>query len=103
MATAKEQLMAANVGSNATHQQNCLRGDEKFYDFNTARQKGDGWRKVPCLKAATAVSDAANARIHQWPDHQADFVAGGTRSGPTRPRLIWTPPRVILSDARKWP
>jgi len=61
VSAAREQLMAANVSFNATHQQIVFAVTKSFYDFNTARQKV----KVAesSLQAAKAVGDAAQARF----------------------------------------
>jgi len=61
VAAAKEQLMAANMAFNATHQQIVFAVTRGFYDFNTARQKvtvaESAWQ------AATTVEAAAKARF----------------------------------------
>ncbi|HSY20119.1 MAG TPA: TolC family protein [Candidatus Acidoferrales bacterium] len=57
---AREQLMAANVGFNAAHQQIVFAVTKSFYDFNTARQKVGVAESA--LQAATAVGEAAQAR-----------------------------------------
>jgi outer membrane protein TolC len=58
---AKEQLMAANVGFNATHQQIVFAVTKSFYDFNTARQKVAVAESA--LQAARTVGEAAQARF----------------------------------------
>lgn len=57
---AKAQLMMANVGFNATHQQIVFAVTKGFYDFNTARQKVEVAESS--LQAATAVGEATQAR-----------------------------------------
>lgn len=61
VAQAREQLMAANVGFNATHQQIVFAVTKSFYDFNTARQKVQVAESS--LQAAQTVEDAAHARL----------------------------------------
>lgn len=61
MATAKEQLMMANVAFNATHQRIVFAVTKSFYDFNTARQKVGVAESS--LQAATTVGNAAQARF----------------------------------------
>jgi outer membrane protein TolC len=61
VASAKEQLMMANVAFNATHQQIVFAVTKSFYDFNTAREEV----KVAesSLQAAQTVDHAAQARF----------------------------------------
>jgi outer membrane protein TolC len=61
VATAKEQLMMANVAFNATHQQIVFAVTKSFYDFNTARQKVGVAESS--LQAASTVDAAAKARF----------------------------------------
>jgi outer membrane protein len=61
VAAAKEQLMAANVSFNATHQQIVFAVTKSFYDFNTARQKVGVAESA--LQAAQTVGEAAQARF----------------------------------------
>jgi outer membrane protein len=61
VAAAKEQLMAANVAFNATHQQIVFTVTKNFYAFNTARQKVGVAESS--LQAAKTVNDAAQARF----------------------------------------
>jgi outer membrane protein len=60
-AAAKEKLMAANMGFNATHQQIVFAVTKNFYVFNTARQKVAVMESS--LRAAKTVQDAAQARL----------------------------------------
>jgi outer membrane protein len=62
VAAAKEQLMAANVSFNATHQQIVFTVTKSFYDFNTARQKVTVAESA--LQAAKTVGEAAQARFN---------------------------------------
>ncbi len=61
MLAAKEQLMVANVGFNATHQQIVFAVTKSFYDYNTARQKVEVAESA--LQTAQTVGDAAQARF----------------------------------------
>jgi outer membrane protein len=61
VAAAKEQLMAANVSFNATHQQIVFAVTRSFYDFNTARQKVEVAESS--LQAAKTVGEATQARF----------------------------------------
>jgi outer membrane protein len=61
VSAAKEQLMAANVGFNAAHQQIVFAVTKSFYDFNTARQKVGVAESA--LQAAKTVGEAAQARF----------------------------------------
>jgi outer membrane protein TolC len=59
--TAKENLMMANVSFNATHQQIVFLVTERFYEFNTARQKVGVAESS--LQAAETIGRAAQARL----------------------------------------
>jgi outer membrane protein len=61
VASAKEQLMMANVGFNATHQKIVFQVTDRFYQFGTARQKVLVARSA--LEAAQTVEQAVQARI----------------------------------------
>src|SRR6202045_753789 len=61
VASAKEQLMMANVGFNATHQKIVFQVTERFYQLGTARQKVLVARSS--LEAAQTVEQAVQARI----------------------------------------
>jgi outer membrane protein TolC len=61
VAAAKEQLMMANVGFNAAHQQIVFAVTKSFYDFNTARQKVAVAESS--LQAAKTVGEATQARF----------------------------------------
>jgi outer membrane protein TolC len=63
VAATREQLMAANVGFNAVHQQIVFAVTKSFYDLNTARQRVGVAESA--LQAAQTVSDAAHARFEQ--------------------------------------
>src|SRR5713226_6512178 len=60
-ATAREQLMMANVGFNATHQKIVFQVTERFYQLGTARQKV--LVSQSALEAAQTVEQAVQARI----------------------------------------
>lgn len=60
VAAAKEELMAANVSFNATHQQIVFAVTKGFYDFNTARDKVEVAESS--LQAAKTVGEATQAR-----------------------------------------
>jgi len=61
VAEAKEQLMAANVNFNATHQKIVFNVTDSFYSYNTSRQEVDAAQST--LQAAQTVADAAKARF----------------------------------------
>src|SRR6266850_5150358 len=61
VASAKEQLMMANVGFNATHQKIVFQVTDRFYQFGTARQKVLVARSA--LEAAQTVGQAVQAHI----------------------------------------
>lgn len=61
VAAAKERLMAANVGFNATHQKIVFQVTDRFYELGTARQKVLVTRSA--LEAAQTVERAVQARI----------------------------------------
>ncbi|HEY2713017.1 MAG TPA: TolC family protein [Chthoniobacterales bacterium] len=60
--TAREQLMMANVGFNATHQKLVFQVTDRFYQLGTARQKV--LVSQSALKAAQTVEEAAQARLN---------------------------------------
>jgi outer membrane protein len=61
VAAAKEHLMMANVGFNATHQKIVFAVTKSFYDYNTARQKVAVAESA--LAAAKTVGEATQARL----------------------------------------
>src|SRR5216684_2382930 len=61
VATAREQLMMANVGFNGTHQKIVFQVTERFYQLGTARQKV--LVSQSALEAAQTVEQAVQARI----------------------------------------
>jgi len=61
VASAREQLMMANVGFNATHQKIVFQVTDRFYQLGTARQKVLVARSS--LEAAQTVEQAAQARV----------------------------------------
>jgi len=61
VATAREQLMMANVHFNAAHQQVVFAVTKSFYDYNTAREKVGVAESA--LAAAQTVDQAAQARF----------------------------------------
>jgi outer membrane protein len=61
VASAKEQLMIANVGFNATHQKIVFQVTERFYQLGTARQKV--LVAQTSLEAARTVEQAVKARV----------------------------------------
>src|SRR5438270_5270413 len=61
VASAKEQLMMANVGFNATHQKVVFQVTDRFYQLGTARQKVLVARSA--LEAAQTVEQAVQARV----------------------------------------
>src|SRR5438309_2055570 len=61
VASAKEQLMMANVGFNGTHQKIVFQVTERFYQLGTARQKV--LVSQSALEAAQTVEQAVQARI----------------------------------------
>jgi len=61
VATAREQLMMANVGFNATHQKIVFQVTDRFYELGTARQKVLMTRSS--LEAAQTVEQAVQARV----------------------------------------
>src|SRR2546423_5664556 len=61
VAAAREQLMMANVGFNATHQKIVFQVTERFYQLGTARQKVLVARSS--LEAAQTVEQAVQARV----------------------------------------
>ena len=72
VAAAKEQLMAANVSFNATHQQIVFAVTKSFYDLNTARQKVEVAESA--LQAAKTVGEAAQARFDHGLATQPDLL-----------------------------
>jgi outer membrane protein TolC len=62
VAAAREQLMMANVGFNATHQQIVFAVTRNFYAFNTAREKVGV--EESAVQAAKTVNDAAHSRFN---------------------------------------
>ena len=69
---AKEQLMAANVSFNATHQQIVFAVTRSFYDFNTARQKVTVAEAA--LQAAKTVEEASQARFDNGLARKPDLL-----------------------------
>jgi len=61
VATAREQLMMANVGFNATHQKIVFQVTERFYQLGTAHQKV--LVSQSALEAAQTVEQAVQARV----------------------------------------
>src|SRR5215813_5638228 len=61
VASAREQLMMANVGFNATHQKIVFQVTDRFYQLGTARQKV--LVSQSALEAARTVEEAVQARI----------------------------------------
>jgi outer membrane protein TolC len=61
VASARERLMIANVGFNATHQKIVFQVTERFYQLGTARQKVLVARSA--LEAAQTVEQAVQARV----------------------------------------
>src|SRR5437868_10099213 len=61
VASAKEQLMMANVGFNATHQKIVFQVTDRFYQLGTARQKVLVARSS--IEAAQTVEQAVQARV----------------------------------------
>ena len=61
VAGAKERLMMANVGFNATHQKIVFEVTDRFYQFGTARQKVVVGQSA--LEAARTVEQAVQARV----------------------------------------
>src|SRR5882672_1596580 len=61
VASAKEQLMMANVGFNGTHQKIVFQVTDRFYQFGTARQKV--LVAGSALEAAQTVEQAVQARV----------------------------------------
>src|SRR6266446_5417909 len=61
VATAREQLMMANVGFNGTHQKIVFQVTERFYQLGTARQKV--LVSQSALEAAQTVEQAVQARV----------------------------------------
>jgi outer membrane protein len=61
VAAAREQLMMANVGFNATHQKIVFQVTDRFYELGTARQKALVARSS--LEAAQTVEQAVQARV----------------------------------------
>jgi outer membrane protein TolC len=61
VSAARERLMMANVGFNATHQKIVFQVTERFYQFGTARQKV--LVSQSALEAAQTVEQAVQARI----------------------------------------
>src|SRR6266481_167126 len=61
VASARERLMIANVGFNATHQKIVFQVTDRFYQLGTARQKVLVARSA--LEAAQTVEEAVQARI----------------------------------------
>jgi outer membrane protein len=61
VASAREQLMIANVGFNATHQKIVFQVTERFYQLGTARQKV--LVSQTALEAAQTVEQAVQARV----------------------------------------
>src|SRR6185295_26915 len=58
---ARENLMMANVGFNATHQQIVFTVTRRFYELNTARQKVEVADSA--VRAADTVAQSARARL----------------------------------------
>ena len=69
---AKEQLMMANVGFNATHQQIVFAVTKSFYEFNTARQKVAV--AEASLQAAKIIEEAAQARFDNGLARKPDLL-----------------------------
>ena len=61
VAAAREQLMMANVGFNATHQKIVFQVTDRFYELGTARQKVLVARSS--LEAASTIEQAVQARV----------------------------------------
>src|SRR5262245_37568404 len=61
VAAAREQLMIANVGFNATHQKIVFQVTDRFYQYGTLRQKVLVGQSA--LEAARTVEQAAQARV----------------------------------------
>lgn len=72
VAAAKEQLMIANVGFNATHQQIVFAVTKSFYDFNTARQQVTVTEAE--LEAAKTVEEATQARFDNGLARKPDLL-----------------------------
>jgi outer membrane protein TolC len=62
VAAAREQLMMANVGFNATHQKIVFQVTDRFYQLGTARQKV--LVSQSALEAARTVEEAVQARVN---------------------------------------
>ncbi|MEA3210287.1 MAG: outer membrane protein [Chthoniobacter sp.] len=75
---AKERLMMANVGFNATHQKVVFEVTERFYALNVARQKVKVGKAA--LRSAQAVEQAARARLDHGLATKPEFLQAQQQS-----------------------
>src|SRR6266513_1627947 len=78
VAAAKEQLMMANVGFNATHQKIVFQATDRFYQLSTARQKVLVSRSS--LEAAQTIEQAVQARIDNGLATKPELLQGQQQS-----------------------
>jgi len=81
VAAARERLMMANVGFNATHQKIVFQVTERFYQLGTARQKVLVSRSA--LEAAQQVEQAVQARIDNGLATQPELLQAQQQSAQT--------------------
>jgi outer membrane protein TolC len=75
---AKERLMMANVGFNATHQKIVFEVTERFYTLNVARQKVKVGKAA--LRSAQTVEQAAKARLDQGLTTKPEYLQAQQQS-----------------------
>ena len=95
-AEAKEKLMMANVSFNATHQQIVFNVIQRFYDYNTARQKVA--EAESSLHAADTVGQAAQARYDNGLATKTDLLQAQQQTAQSAYELDSA--RGDLSDAQ---
>ena len=93
---AKEELMAANVGFNAVHQQIVFEVTRRFYEFNTAREKVAVAESS--VSAADTVARAARARLDNGLGTRPEMLQADQQSAQAAFELEAA--RGALSDAQ---
>jgi outer membrane protein TolC len=93
---AKEELMAANVGFNAVHQQIVFTVTQRFYELNTARQKVQVGESA--VSAAATVAQSAQARLDRGLATKPEVLQAEQQSAQAEFELEAA--RGVLSDAQ---
>jgi outer membrane protein TolC len=96
VAAAKERLMMANVGFNATHQKIVFQVTDRFYQLGTARQKV--LVSQSALEAAQQVEQAVQARVDGGLATQPELLQAQQQSAQTEFDVVAT--TGLESDAR---